>query len=179
MGGGPSSEQKSAARSQEQLNAQTAANSREMMQVYKDQLHKIEPFATSRMNNGLPFFDSLTDSSSVQNGQAWAPARAAMIRRFSKMGDLPSGMRERSLADLDSSRARAFDSGLRDNLLVNETAKNNAAAMLVGQQQMANPLGWTGAATQGNNAVMNAPLQSAGMGGLLGGIAGGAASAFF
>lgn len=177
MGGGPSSEQKAAAASQAAATQQAAQTSKEMLGVYKSQLAKIDPFATSRLNAGLPFFNSLTDASKGQIAQAYQPAYAALNRRLSTMGALPSGFRTTATTALDAAKARDFDSGLLNNLMLNETAKNNAAAMLTGQQQMANPLGWTNATMQGNQSIMQAPLASPGLGGMLGGLAGGALSA--
>jgi hypothetical protein len=66
---------------------------------------------------------------------------------------------------------------MAQNLMANEQAKNNAAGLLVGQQQVANPIGWAQTAGSGNNSIMQAPLGSPGIGGLLGGIAGGAMQA--
>lgn len=176
-GGGPSSEQKAAAASQAAATNQAAQTSKDMLNIYKNQYAKIEPFATSRMNNGLPFFPALTDFAKGTTAQAYAPAYSALNKRMSSMGALPSGFRTQALSDLDASKARSFDQNLVNNLLLNETAKNNAAAMLVNQQQLSNPLGWSGAVTQGNSALMNAPLANSGLGGILGGIAGGAMSA--
>jgi hypothetical protein len=177
MGGGPSQSQKDAAASQARATDQASRTSADMLNVYKSQLGKIDPFATSRLNNGLPYYKALTDFSSGTNAKAYAPAYAALNRRFSSMGAMPSGFRTQALSDLDAARARDFDSSLVNNLNLNETAKNNAAAMLTGQQQLANPLGWTGQTMQGNSSIMNAPLASPGIGGLIGGIAGGALSA--
>lgn len=176
MGGGPSDSQKRAADAQAAATQQATKTSQDMLNVYKRQLGLIEPFATSRLNNGLPFFPALTDYSKGTTAQAFQPAYAALNRRFASMGALPSGFKTQAVSDLDAQRARAFDSQLVNNLMLNETAKNNAAAMLTGQQQLANPLGWTGAAMQGNQSIMNAPLASPGIGGVLGGLVGGAAS---
>lgn len=174
MGGGPSDEQKRAAAAQEEANKQSAQTSKDMLNIYKSQYAKIDPFATQRMNNGLPFFPALTDFARGTSAQAFAPAYASLNQRLNSMGTLPSGFRTAALSDLDASRARSFDQNLVNNLLLNETAKNNAAAMLTGQQQMSNPLGWTQATTQGNQAIMQAPLQSQGVGSIIGGIAGAA-----
>jgi len=176
-GGGPSQQQKDAAASQANLTNQTAQTSRDMLGIYKNQYAKIDPFATNRMQNGLPYYKSLTDFASGTNAKAFAPAYAALNRRLSSTGPMPSGFGMQARSDLDAARARDFDSRLQDNLALNETAKDNAAAMLTGQQGMANPLGWTGATMQGNQSIMQAPLASPGLGGLIGGIAGGALSA--
>jgi hypothetical protein len=57
-----------------------------------------------------------------------------------------------------------------------EQAKQGAAALLTGQEQISNPVGYTRAAMQGNQSIMQAPLQTPGLGGLLGGLAGGVIS---
>ena len=177
MGGGPSQQQKNAAQAQADATNQSAQTSRDMLGIYKNQYAKIDPFATNRLNNGLPFYKALTDYNNGTTAQAFQPAYAALNRRLSSTGAMPSGFGLQARTDLDAQRARAFDSGQVNNMMLNETAKNNAAAMLTGQQQLSNPLGWTGQTMQGNQSIMNAPLASPGIGGLIGGLAGGALSA--
>lgn len=177
MGGGPSAAQNAAAASQAKLTDQSAQTSREMLDFYKQQQGKIDPFATSRLNNGLPFANAMSDASNGTIARSFAPLYAQQNRRFSGFGALPSGFREQARTDLDAQRARAFDQGQIQNLLTNEQAKTQGAQMLTGQQQLANPLGWNQSAMGGNSSIMNAPLQSPGLGGLIGGIAGGAMSA--
>lgn len=180
MSGGPSKETKNAASAQTALAKQSADTSKEMLGMYKDSMNKITPFATDRLNNGTPYFNALTDFSSAQNAKAWAPGVGDVNRRFANFGDSPSGMREQALGDLEANRARSFDANLTNNLATNEATKNNAAALLTNQQQLANPLGWNNNAMQGYGSVATNPqLKSGGIGGLLGGIAGGAASAMF
>lgn len=99
-----------------------------------------------------------------------------MLRKFDTMSGLPSGMKEQTLADYDANEARGFDQNMINNLLMNEQAKQGAAALLTGQEQISNPVGYTSAAMQGNQSIMNAPLQTPGIGGLLGGIASGVIS---
>jgi hypothetical protein len=131
------------------------------------------PYFQSRLAGGLPFFNSMTDFTSGQNAQAFAPARAQILRDTSRYGtNMPSGYRDSLLAGLDANRARGFDQGLMQNLMLQETAKNNAAQGIMGQQQLANPLGWAGAQGSANQSIMQAPLSSPGIGGILGGIAG-------
>lgn len=175
-GGGPSDSQKQAAASQAQLNQQDMQTQQQMLQMYKDQYAKVNPFETNRMNNGLPYFNALTDYTNGTNAQAFKPAYAALSQRISANGALPSGFGQQLTSDLDAQKARSFDSGMTNNLALNDTAKTNAAAALVGQQQLSNPLGWSQAVTQGNSAIMNAPLASPGIGGMLGGMAGAALS---
>lgn len=177
MGGGPSWEQKQAAAKQAQASDFAMAEARDKSARESEQYGLIKPYATQRLENGLPFASALSDYNSVENAKGYAPARAQILRSTERFGSsLPSGFRERLLANLEAQRARSFDSGQVNNLLMNEQAKSEAARLLTGQQQIANPIGWTGAAMQGNQSVMQAPLQSPGLGGLLGGIAGGVMS---
>lgn len=85
-------------------------------------------------------------------------------------------MKEQTLADYEASEAQGFDDNMINNLLMNKQAKQGAAAMLTGQEQISNPMGYTSAAMQGSQSIMNAPLQTPGIGGLLGGIASGVIS---
>jgi hypothetical protein len=176
-GGGPSREQKDAAAAQANLSNEQAQTGREMLGFWKDQYNKITPFATERMNNGLPFYNSLTDFSTGTNAQAFAPEMAALNRTLSNYGSLPSGFATQTRTDLQAKRARGFDSALTQNLMANEQAKTNAAGMLVGQQQLTAPQQWMSGASQGYSSVMNAPLASPGIGGLIGGMAGAGMSA--
>jgi hypothetical protein len=176
MGGGPSSEQRNAAASQARLTDQTAATAAKNQQLVDDQFKKIDPFATSRLQNGLPFAPAMTDFSSGTNAQAFAPGRAELKRSLARFGTAPSGFATQALSDFDTNRAHAFDSDIINNQLTNEQAKGEAARVLTGQQQVANPLGYTSTAMQGNQSVMQAPLQKAGLGGLLGGAISGAVS---
>jgi hypothetical protein len=65
----------------------------------ESQEQKIDPFATSRLNDGLPFYNSLTDYSKGTTAASDAPGRAALLRKFDTMSGLPSGMREQTLTD--------------------------------------------------------------------------------
>lgn len=177
LGGGPSSEQRDAARAQADSSRQASANSTENNKLFHDQYAKVNAYAEPRLQNGLPFFPAMTDYNSGVNAQAFAPARATLNRNLTSMGDLPSGFKAASLADFESNRARAFDDSLMQSLFQNEQAKQQAAQVMTGQGSQLNPIGWTQAAMQGNQSIMQAPLQSPGIGGLLGGIAGGAMSA--
>jgi hypothetical protein len=84
--------------------------------IQKDAYDSIKPFATSRMNGGLPFFDVLTDYTGSTTA-AYAPGRSAILRRFDTMSGLPSGMKEQTLADYDANEARGFDQNMINNLV--------------------------------------------------------------
>lgn len=143
----------------------------------KEQYAAIQPYAMSRLD-GLPFFSSLVDYSGGTNARAFAPARAQIMRQFTS--DLPSGAKLQTLTDLEAKRAHAFDQDLVGNLLTNEQAKSEAARLLTGQQQIANPLGWFQAASGTNAAITGADSltrKSGGIGSVLGGIAGGVVGA--
>lgn len=176
-GGGPSASQRNAADSQSRLADEQAAIARENQKQQQAQFAKIDPFATERLKNGLPFFNALTDFNSAENAQGYAPMRADILRSTNSMGDLPSGYRDAQLNRLEAMRARDFDSGLKNALFANEQSKQDAARMLTGQAQLLNPLGYFSGASQGYNSIMQAPLAKPGIGGLLGGLAGGAMQA--
>lgn len=130
------------------------------------------------LQNGLPYYANLTDAMSGNTARAFAPARAQLEQQLGQQQNaLPSGFATGARTDLASNQGRAFDQQLQGAQAANFGAQQQGAAGLVGQQQVANPLGYSGQATQGNQAVMNAPLAKPGLGGLLGGIAGGMASA--
>ena len=176
MGGGPSQEQKNAAQAQANLSNQTAQTAADQTKFMESQEQKIDPFATSRLNSGLPFYNSLTDYSNGTTAAAYAPGRAAILRKYDTMSGLPSGMKDQTLADYDANEARAFDQNQVNNMLLNEQSKQGAAALLTGQEQISNPVGYTSAAMQGNQSIMQAPLQTPGIAGLLGGLAQGVIS---
>ena len=70
MGSGPSSEQKAAAARQAEAAKLNADTTRSMLNIWREQFSKIEPFATSRLNNGLPFIGALTDFNTGVSAQA-------------------------------------------------------------------------------------------------------------
>jgi len=177
VGGGPSREQKQAAASQANLTNELANVANRQQDFFEKQQNAVNPFYTSRMENGLPYFNQLSDASSGLTAQAFAPARQQLLQRLGTQSGLPSGFREQALTDLDTQQARAFDQQLLGGLQANEQAKQAGASGLLGQAQIANPQGYFGQALQGNSSIMNAPLQRPGYAGLLGGVAGGLASA--
>lgn len=130
----------------------------------------------SRMQNGLPYMSALTDSQSGTNAQAFAPARAQLTRSLGNQ-NLPNGFAQQAQTDLNSQQARGFDQDLIGALGANEQAKQAGASGILGQAQLANPQGYFGGAMQGNQSILQAPLQRPGIGGLLGGLGAGAASA--
>jgi hypothetical protein len=178
MGGGPSQQQKDAAASQAALDNQLGAAFKQNEAFKEKQQQAVNPFYTSMMQNGLPYFSALTDATSGTTAQAFAPAKAQLERTLGQQANaLPSGFADQARTDLAANQARAFDQSLQGNLGANFAAKQAGASGLLGQAQVANPLGYAGAATQGNQAMMNAPLASPGLGGLLGGLSGGLTSA--
>lgn len=177
MGGGPSAAQNAAAQSQANLTNQLSDTANRQEQFFEKQQNMVNPFFLSRMQNGLPYFNQLTDASSGLTARAFQPARQQLLQQLGTQQGLPSGFRTQALTDLNSQQAQAFDQQLLQGLNMNEAAKAGGAAGLMGQAQMANPTGYYGAALGGNQSIMNAPLQRPGLGGLLGGVAGGLASA--
>jgi hypothetical protein len=117
------------------------------------------------MQNGLPFFNSLTDFASGTNARAFAPAKANLNRGLQQAHASPMA-RLQANTDFDMQRARGFDSALTSNLFANEQAKQQGAQILSGQANQLNPLGYYQAAGQGFNPQMYSGLRSPGMGGL-------------
>lgn len=176
-GGGPSPEQKQAASSQANLTNQLSGIAGRSQDFLEAQQNKVNPFYTSRMQNGLPYMNALTDSAGGTTAQAFAPGRAALMRSLGSQQGLPSGFREQALSDFNEGQGQAFDQNIIGALGANEQAKQAGASGLLGQAQIANPQGYFGQALGGNQSIMGAPLQRPGMTGVLGGLAGGLASA--
>jgi hypothetical protein len=178
MGGGPSQQQQQAANSQTALNNQLSQTFGKQEQFAEAQQNKVNPFYTSMMQNGNPYFANQTDAASGDTAQAFAPARAQLERQIGQNANaLPSGFATGARTDLAADQARAFDAQLQGAQQNNFQTKMQGAAGLVGQQQAANPTAYSGQATAGNQGVMNAPLAKPGLGGLLGGVGGGLLSA--
>jgi hypothetical protein len=177
-GGGPSSQQNAAAASQAALSQQEIGLGNQMNARQNEQYNLIKPYDVSRLQNGLPFMNQMNDMTSGNVARSFAPARADLMRRTSMYGSaLPSGFQQGALTDLASQQAHAYDQNIMGNAMTQEAARNNAAAQLTGQMQLANPLGYFNSAGNANQSIMQAPLAKPGLGGLLGGIAAGAASA--
>lgn len=115
----------------------------------------------------------LTDYSGGTTAQAFAPARAQLASRLSKMNNsgLPSGFATQAQTDLDASQGRAFNANMVQNLLLNQQAKQQGAQAL-------NPLAFGSQAMQGYGGIMNMPVQPSGLGSMFGGALGGLLSAF-
>lgn len=178
MGGGPSQQEKDAATAQTNLD-NTLGKAFSQEQQFKDaQQQKANPFYTGLMNNGLPYQANLTDAAGGNTARAFAPAQAQLEKSLGQNANsLPSGFATGARTDLAAQQGRAFDSQLQNVQGANLQAKQQGAAGLLGQAQIANPTAYSGQAIAGNQSVMNAPLASPGLGGLLGGLAGGLASA--
>lgn len=178
MGGGPSREQNNAAQSQANLTAQLGKTADKQETFLEAQQAKVNPFYTQRMQTGLPYQAQAMDAAGGTTARAFAPARADLLRRIGGSSGLPSGFKQQSLTDLDSQQARSYDQNLLGGLAANDQAKQAGAAGLLGQAQIANPAGYYNGALGGNSSIMNANLRKPGIAGLLGGLAGGVASAF-
>jgi len=160
MCGGPSSEQKAAAASQNDLTKQLAASgkARDAFQL---------PFLQSRVQGGLPFLNQYTDYTNGATAKALAPQRAQLMSRLDRNGsNLPSGFKEQALADFDENGAHQFSNNLLQGLLLNEQTKSAAAGM-------SNPLGYFTGAQQGNQSILNMPQQTSPWGSIVGGALGG------
>jgi hypothetical protein len=177
MGGGPTAAQNNAANAQANLANEQGQAATQALGFVQNQQNKVNPFYTSRMQNGLPYMNALTDSAGGTTAQAFAPARAQLMQRLGSQQGLPSGFRDQAMSDFNEGQGQAFDQNLMGALGANEQAKQAGASGLLGQAQLANPQSFFQGASGANQSIMGAPLQKPGLQGLLGGVAGGLASA--
>jgi|ERR1700757_2883881 len=177
MGGGPTAAQNAAAQSQADMTKQLSDVFGKQQAFSQAQQEKINPFETQLLQQGNPYYANQVDALSGNVAQAFQPARAQLERTLGQNPNaLPSGFATGARTDLASNQARAFDQSLQGAQQGNLATRQAGASGLLGQMQAANPLGYAGAALQGNQSIMQAPLASPGLGGLLGGLAGGLAS---
>jgi hypothetical protein len=170
VGGGPSAAQNQAATAQANMSNQLASDFGQQFQFQQAQQNKANPFYTQTMNQGLPYYANAIDSQAGTNAQAFAPARAQLQQQLNQNANaLPSGFAQGAQSDLAAQQARSFDQGLMGAQGANFQAQQQGASGLLGQAQIANPTAYSGQAVQGNSSIMNAPLASPGLGGLLGG----------
>jgi hypothetical protein len=169
LGGGPTKIQEQAAKDTSVLTKQTAAIAAKKDAREQDQYDQVKPFAFSRLNGGLPFSNALLDGKAGIIARSFAPAKARLNQRFASQPDSPSGFREASMRSLDAEQARAFDDSLVNALMMDENARAEAARLITGQQQIANSVPYYTASIAGNNSIMQAPLQSPGLTGIIGG----------
>lgn len=171
MGGGPSKQQSQAATNTLDL----AGGLRRQGDVAQGiTSNVVSPFYQSRAENGLPYYNNLVDANSGTVAQAFAPARAAQNRRLGTQPGLPSGFKEGARADLDEAQAQAFDQTAIGAQQAQEEAKQRG---IEGLSAVNNPLPYYSGAEGGYQSVMNANLRRPGWQGVLGGAAGGLASA--
>ena len=171
-GGGPSPEQKNAAASQARLTDQIGRTAQQNEDYTEAQRNKTTPFYTDLMTNGPSYFPAAMDYSSGINARAYAPAKAALVKRLGTSNGLPSGYRDQALTDFDEARAQGYDGSLMSLLADRQAAQERGAAGIMGEAQQANPLGYYSAAEGGNTSIMQAPLQRPGFAGTLGALIG-------
>lgn len=178
MGGGPSQQQQDAATAQANMTNQLSSDFGQQFAFQQAQQNKANPFYTQLMNQGSPYYANQVDALSGATAQAFQPAKAQLERSLGQNANaLPSGFAQQARTDLAAQQARAYDSNLVGAQQQNLNTRLGGAAGLLGQAQIANPTAYSGQAISGNQSIMNAPLASPGLGGLLGGIGGGLASA--
>jgi hypothetical protein len=178
LGGGPSSEEKRAAASNAALSDKLGVVA-DREQAFKEaQQGKVNPFYTNLMTQGPEYTNAALDYSSGTNARAFAPERANLMRRIGSYTGLPSGYRDQAISDFEENRAQGYDQNLGAILADRQAAKERGASGLIGQAQVANPLGYYQGAMQGNQSILSANLRKPGLAGTIGGLVGGAASAF-
>jgi len=129
-------------------------------------------FYNNQMKQGLPFYNSLTDYSAGANAQAYAPARAQMLRQTSQYGNMPSGYRDSLTSNLGAQQANSFDASMTQNMMAQQMAKNQGAAGVQGQQQIAGQqaMGYGGMQGNANQSIISGPQKPTAMG-VIGGLA--------
>lgn len=177
-GSGPSAQQNAAAAANASLANQLGTTAAAQEKFSEGQQKLAQPFFQSRMQGGLPYYSNLVDNASGLTAQAYAPARAQMMRSLGSQQGLPNGFREGAINDFNENQGRAFDSQLLGAQQANEAAKQAGALGIVGQgnaaAQTANAA--YGNAIGANQGIFNSQnLMSQPMGGL-GGLFGGLAS---
>lgn len=175
-GGGVSGTQKNAAATGL---ANTAGGGSGMMDQQTAMLNRTQAPTTnyfqSRMTGGLPFYRNLTDYNSGAVAQAFAPQRADILRRTGTYSFAPSGYRDALMTSLGAQQGRAFDSTLTQAMMANEMAKQQGAAGMQGQEQIAGNLALGGGnlASGANQTLLNGPAKPSPWGPLGGAIGAG------
>lgn len=178
MGGGASDTQKQAQQQQLSNATQEGKLANQSGQKFNALYGQTQPFYSSEMTNGLPFYGDLTDYGSGTAAQAYAPAKANFLRSTSTMGALPSGFKAAGMNDINEAQGKTFDSTLMNNMFANWQAKQAGAAGLSGLMQTVNPAAFYGGSSSAASGASQ-PLQpqpNPWMG-VLGGAVSGAASA--
>ena len=177
-GGGPSKQQNQAADRQGQLSEEEAALAR-TEQASRDKLRGIAtPFYGDLMNNWPDYTNAELDYAGGTNARAFAPAKAALLQRLQSTNGLPSGYRDQALTDFDENRATAYDNSLSGIYADRQAAKERGAAGITNLISGYNPSAYYGGAEGANQSILNANLRKPGVGGIIGGVIGGGASAF-
>jgi hypothetical protein len=172
-GGGVSGAQKNQAAGQlSGLGGTAQTNMGQQYGQMQQNQQQVTPFYQNQMKTGLPFYRSMTDYSGGDVARAFAPARADILRRTSQMTNMPSGYRDALLNNLNAQQGTAFDSQLRQAMMANQMAKEQGAAGLQGQEQIAGGqgLGYGQLGAGANQAILQAP-QKPSVWGTLGGLA--------
>lgn len=158
-GGGPSREQVAASQQQLAQSKQDMATQREMLDFFKGEHAKVDPFESKILSGGLPYLRALTDFQNGTIARSALPARAQLLRSLGgNDAAQPNGFKQAVLGDFSANLARGFDDNMTNALNADYAARQQAASVLTNQQQLANPLGWSGAVTSGNSSIMQAPL---------------------
>jgi hypothetical protein len=136
-------------------------------------------FYGDEMKSGLPFYRNLTDYGSGTVAQAFAPQRAALLRQTGTYSNLPSGYRDALMTNLGAQQGRAFDSTLTQSMMANQLAKQQGAAGMQGQEQIAGnqALGYGSLGMGANNSLLYGPSRPTTLG-TIGGAVQGVANSF-
>lgn len=170
-GGGPDATQKQAEQNQAKATAEEAAAASRAEAFKEAQQARANPFFGNLMDNGPEYTPALLDYEGGVNARSFAPEKANLMRTLGSETGLPSGYRDQAITDFNEKRAAGYDQGLTGILADRQSAKERGAAGLLGQAQLADPTALYSGATQGNQAIFNAPRRP-GFSGTLGALLG-------
>jgi hypothetical protein len=159
-GGGPSSTQQAAQQQQLSNAQQEGALANSSTQKFNSLYGSTQPFYQNEQQNGLPFYNNLTDFASGTAAQAYDPAKASFLRQSSSMGALPSGFKASGMNDINESQSKMFDQSLTGNMFAQQQAKQQGAAGHAGLMQTVNPSAFYGGSSSAAQGATQ-PLQAA------------------
>lgn len=172
-GGGATNKQVNTAVGGQTNLAQTGlANQQQQYQQGRADQTRTTGFFGNEMQNGMPYYRNMTDYAGGNTAQAFAPARGQLLRSTSQYQNLPSGYRDALMTNLNAQQGRAFDSQLMQAQIAQQQAKQQGAAGLTGEEQIAasQALGYGSQAGNANQSILNAPRKPT-VAGTLGGAA--------
>jgi hypothetical protein len=121
---------------QNQISSSASASNQRQQQAFNTAF----PYFKNLQNNGLPYFNQLTDYSGGTLAKSAAPIAGAFKRSAYKAGLTPRDPAYLSaMSNFNSNLARTFDQNMVQNLNANQAAKTNASQNLLQLGNASNP----------------------------------------